>query len=316
MRRLGLLLLFLPACTWDWDRFAISDAAAEDGAGPICRWDDPGRFTLEAPRAVSEVNSAANDLEPFLSADRLTLYFASKRGDNLIRSYQATRSKPHGPFEKVEQQSGLNVPDAISRFALSSDGLVAYIAAPSGYPASAKGDSDLFSAARASATAPFSSAQFKPITALNSAESQFDPFPSPDGLRLYYNEHISAQSVRRLQVAERSAPGQPWGSKSDVPGLPDAKLHQADNPAVTADERLIVFSSDLAGSIAGGRDLWYAVRAARDQPFGAPRQLPVVNTENKETEAYITPDGCELYFVRSAGPAQTLDIYYTRHVAR
>jgi hypothetical protein len=83
---------------------------------------------------------------------------------------------------------------------------------------------------------------------------------------------------------------------------------------VTADERLILFSSDLAGSIAGSRDLWYAVRSSRDQPFGAPRQLPVVNTEHFESEVYITPDGCELYFVRSEGAVRTDDIYSTRYL--
>jgi hypothetical protein len=305
VRRLVPILLVLPACSWDWDRFDV----AADGAAAVCRWDDPGAFTLEAPRPVTEVNSTAKEVEPFLAADRLTLYFASDRGDGLTRSYRATRSTPDGAFDRVVEQSDVNVANAISRFSVSSDGLTAYIAALSSYPASATGMADLFSATRASAAVPFTSAQFAPLTAVNTAENEWDPFPAPDGLRLYYVEHTPSQSRNLLMVAERSAPGQPWTAKGPVPGLSLAPS-KADNPTVTADERLIVFSSDLDGSVAGSRDLWYAVRAGRDEPFGTPRQLPVVNTEQWESEVYITPDGCELYFVRVD------EIYFTRYVAR
>lgn len=309
-RPVVLLLLLVPACTWDWGRFDFS--AEGDAGATICRWDDPGGFTLEAPRPLTEVNSAGEEVEPFLSADRLTLYFASDRGDGLRRSYRATRSKPEGPFDTIEEQSEINVPGAISRFALASDGLTAYIAAPSGYPTDATGHPDLFSATRSSVAVPFTSAQFKPIAALNTTENEWDPFPSPDGLRLYYNEHIPSKSLNHMMLAERAAPGGAWVKKGEVPGLSVTAPTKADNPAVTGDERLIVFSSDLSGSVGGSRDLWYAVRADRDQPFGAPRQVPVVNTADFESEGYITPDGCELYFVRAVGGAAG-DIYVTRY---
>jgi len=96
---------------------------------------------------------------------------------------------------------------------------------------------------------------------------------------------------------------------------------------VTEDELLIVFSSELAGGrpdggarcgdsgTTGSRDLWYAVRTARDQPFGTPRPLPVVNTACFESEAYISPDGCELYFARAEAGADP-HLYSSRYMAR
>ena len=57
------------------------------------------------------------------------------------------------------------------------------------------------------------------------------------------------------------------------------------------------------------------MRAARDAPFGVPRPLPAVNTALGETEVFVTPDGCELYFVRATG-TRAEEIYSTRYLAR
>lgn len=307
-RRLGVLLLLVsPACAWDWDRFEFP--------GTVCRWDDPAAFTLATPRPLAGVNSSGRDYEPFLSPDRLTLYFVSDRGDGRRRIYRAARARPYGAFEAVEPENGVSVPDAVYRLALSSDGLTAYIAAPSGYPASGAGQTDLFSATRPAAGAPLGSADFSPVSEVNTSNHEWDPFPSPDGLRLYYGEHVPPD-LHHPRYAERAAPGQPWQRMGPVPGLPASPPFKTDNPAVTVDERLILFASDLTGSVAGSRDLWYAVRPGRDASFGPPRQVPEVNTEHLESEVYISPDGCELFFIRSEGAARKDDIYTTRHVER
>jgi hypothetical protein len=310
-----LIPVLAASCTWDWDRFEPRSGDGPSVDGPLlCSWQDPARFTLAPPVPVTEINTAsAREIEPFLSPDGLTLYFASDRGDGKKRCYLARRGKPEGPFDAVQEQSGINVPDAMSRFALSADGLTAYIAAPRGYPKDATGDAQLLAATRKGPREPFTSAQFAPLEALNTQANEWDPFPSTDGLRLYFAEHTPSKTQNRLMVAERSGPGAPWAKRGPVPGMDLSDLPpqtRSDNPAVTADELTIVFSSDHAGTIAGGRDLWYAVRADRTQPFSAPRQLPAVNTDEWESEVTITPDGCRLYFTRVD------DIYTTYYVPR
>lgn len=314
-RGLTPLLLLLPACTWDWDRFDSHDDGGADGSSTTCRWDDPGKFTLQTPWPLTEVNSSAMEIDPFLSPDRRTLYFASERGDGQLRSYRAIRAKPDGPFDRVEEQSEINLPGCVSRFALSSNTLSAFISARSDYPKGCGGRASLFAAKRGSVALPFTRSQFSPIGQINTAEHEWDPFPSHDGLRLYYVEEAPSKSSTRLLLAAQSGGAWPvWERRGPVPGL-SLEPHDADNPAVTADERLIVFSADLSGSSAGSRDLWYAVRLDRARPFGTPRPLPVVNTDQRESEVFITPDGCELYFVRSTG-TQAEEIYATRHVPR
>ena len=304
------LLVLVAGCTWDWERYTFTD----DGSAATCSWDDPARFILESPVPVTEVSSAAREIDPFLAYDRLTLYFASERGDGKLRSYRAIRNTPTGLFDHVEEQSEINLPGCISRFALSTNGLTAFISAPSDFPQSCGGRTNLYWATRGGTATPFTRSQFTGI-GFNTAEHERDPFLSHDGLRLYYAEEAPTKSTTRMLLAERSGSAtSKWETRGPVPGL-SLEPAAADNPTLTADERLIVFSADLSGSIAGSRDLWYALRPARDKPFGAPQQLPTVNTEQAETEAFITPDGCELYFVRSTG-TQAEEIYHTRYLPR
>jgi hypothetical protein len=267
-----MVLPFLAGCSWDWDRFTSVD----DGAPASCSWDDPARFTLEAPALVPELSSPARELDPFLAPDRLSLYFASERGDGKLRSYRAIRSERAGPFDRVEEQSEINVPGCISRFALSANGLTAFISARGDFPGSCGGRFNIYWARRGSTADPFTTSQFSP-TGLNTSQHELDPFPSNDGLRLYYVEDAPTESTTRMLLAERVGSGAvpEWKRQGPVPGLELASC-DADNPALSVDELLIVFSANLSGSVAGSRDLWYAVRSARNEPFGAPRPLPGV----------------------------------------
>ena len=183
------------------------------------RLGDPARFTLAAPAPVTEVNSAARELDPFLSPDRLTLYFASERGDGKLRSYRAIRSKPGGPFDRVEEQSEINQPGCISRFALSSNALTAFLSARSDYPGGCGGRANLYAAKRGSAAKPFTKSQFSPLATLNSSQHEWDPFPSYDGLRLYYVERDESKATTRMLLAELTSGAVPtWERRGPLPG--------------------------------------------------------------------------------------------------
>ena len=84
-----------------------------------------------------------------------------------------------------------------------------------------------------------------------------------------------------------------------------------DNPTLTSDELVFVFSSERPGG-AGHKDLWYAVRSDRGAAFSTPRPLPVVNSTEDEGEPQIHPATCELFF--SSWRGSSLDIYRSRFV--
>lgn len=119
--------------------------------------------------------------------------------------------------------------------------------------------------------------------------------------------HFSAGvGAKDIVMAERAGPGAPFSRPALVPGLNTAD--DDENPTVTTDELVIVFASTRPGG-KGGRDLWYAVRSATDEPFGEARPLPDLNTDGDESEPYLAPD-CELFF--AASPGGTLDLFVTR----
>lgn len=79
-------------------------------------------------RNLVEVNSSSNDAHPRLSADGLTLYFASHR-DGGCQLFQATRADADSAFGAPERLEFLNLPDAWLEYpSVSADGTSLYFA--------------------------------------------------------------------------------------------------------------------------------------------------------------------------------------------
>jgi Tol biopolymer transport system component len=286
---------------------ATHDKTSSADAGTGCSWS--GTLNFESPTPLTALNSPSHELEPCLSPDGLTIYFASNR-DGTWDVFQATRSSRTEAFSSVEKNLEVSTDtDAETRFALSKDGLEAFLATdrPGG-----AGGSDIWRATRSSTTTPFSPADFKPVAALSSSANEWDPYPSADGLRLYYVIHdwVDGMGGTEIVVAARSDPQAAFSAPAAVQGVNSSVVD--DNPAVTADERVIVFSSERPGG-QGDKDIWYAVSASDTDDFSSPKPVPAVNSANDDSELYITPDGCELYFASDRPGGQGAgDLYYTR----
>ena len=89
-------------------------------------------------------------------------------------------------------------------------------------------------------------------------------------------------------------------------GLSPDLAGQDDQPALTGDERVIVFTSNRSNNF----DLWFATRPSLADKFSAPQPLSSVNLAQKtESGPFITADGCQLYFMSDRNG--TFDIYTT-----
>ena len=88
----------------------------------------------------------------------------------------------------------------------------------------------------------------------------------------------------------------------------------ASNPYVSPDERVLIFSSDRAGTLGRG-DLWLSVRGD-DGTWGEPRNLgPLVNGAETEFCPQLSPDGRYLLFSRihfENGERAGSDVYVVR----
>ena len=285
----------------------VMDAAPAPDTVPTCAW--TGAIKLSVPVPVAAVNTSFNELEPILSTDGLTLYFSSSRDGN-PDSFVATRTSRAAAFGGVVKNLEISTSDGDeTRFAPAANGLEAYLAAkrPGGL-----GGSDIWIATRASTSSPYTPASFKLATGLSSALNDFDPYPSADGLRLYFivEDFASGLGGYDIVVASRASPQGAFSAPVALAGVNSA-LHD-DNPALTADERVILFGSLRPGG-AGSKDIYYAVRSSPTAAFSTPTPVPGINSAAAESELYISPDGCEIYFASTRpGGKGSWDIYYTR----
>ncbi|MEY4548633.1 MAG: hypothetical protein RL685_4828, partial [Pseudomonadota bacterium] len=68
----------------------------------------------------------------------------------------------------------------------------------------------------------------------------------------------------------------------------------------------LFLASDRTGGV-GAHDLWYATRTTASAPFGALRNVAVLNTNSAELDVTLTQDGSELFFVvRNSSSVNTL----------
>ncbi len=139
---------------------------------------------------------------------------------------------------------------------------------------------------------------YGPFTSVNqilssSGQHVFEPWISPDNLRMYYFAQKESPILWQLKVSERTSVNDPWPLGADISEL--NQLGRIQSPRLTADELLIFFDSpDIPGE--GGYDIWMATRSDRYSPFGSVTNLAEINTADSEGGPYVTPDGLTLLF--------------------
>jgi WD40 repeat protein len=115
-------------------------------------------------------------------------------------------------------------------------------------------------------------------------------FPIPKDMR-----PPTAQAVRALPPATPSISSLPIGRAIPIPGF--EKLTDCYSLCLSPDLKQIYFGRSVEPKT--GMDLYVASRESVEEPFGTP--VVIESTVSPETDAYpaISPDGLELYFVRS-----------------
>lgn len=297
------MLLASAGCSWPWERYTPTESAPPRS----CSWRDS--FTLSAPTPLDGVNTQHNEAEPFLSNDRLTLFFFSTRdsadsvSDQQGDSYVATRSSANGRFGSVRRQPWSSQLYREAQLALTADGDTAFLSANW---QGTRGAMDIWMATGAADGVGLEVGDFVNLASINSTTSEHDPFPSLDGMRLYF-ALWSKPNALQLFYAERADPSGAFGPPRALDEL-NTNSGEA-SPSITADELLIVFtSSRRTFNGEPQNDLFYAWRESVQDRFSPPLLVPQVNTEDEnESDAFITPDGCELYYVKAA--PQGGDIY-------
>src|SRR6185436_16425003 len=110
------------------DATVSSDSGGGGGPdAPAARCDPSKPFGT--PTKLANVNSAADDVTPSVTADELQLWFSSTRagGPGAADIYMATRTSPTADFGSPALVAGVNSAGSETRPSLTADGLTIYI---------------------------------------------------------------------------------------------------------------------------------------------------------------------------------------------
>jgi len=268
------------------------------GGGPVRADFALGEYTNLGPA----VNSPHGDVFPRISADGLTLYFASDRPDGLGDHdlWLTTRVSKDCPWtEAVNMGATVNSPDDEYGPTISADGLALFFNSdrPGG-----SGENDLWVATRATVNDDWSSpANLGP--AVNSPANEFLPSISPDGLSLYFvSNRPGGQGDADLYVTTRRTPWDAWGTPVNLGATVNGPSADS-GPTVTGGGLSLFFMFQPHPMPRNYSSLWLSKRRTAQAPWGTPVNLgPCIDRDVVDLD--ISPDGTSVFlscYKRSGG---------------
>jgi len=191
-------------------------------------------------------NSATtSDETPRLSADDLTLYFASARGGNGNLDIYAVKRTARGntTWGSPQAITAVNTQTLTEKWFMPC-GTDHYIMVQTG----ANNDTDLVEGTLGGPAAT-------PITDLDSAQSETGTFVSPDCLTIYFASNRT--TPQQIFTSHRASLTAPWAPPSPVVDFPIAGGNgNQEDPWLSPDGHTFVFASDAAGT----KDIYLSTR--------------------------------------------------------
>ena len=271
---------------------AAVDAAPDAPLVESClaHWHDH-TATFAAPLLLSELTpSGTTAADPFVTQDELTIYFSSQRTQSNQTSmgqdiWTASRSSPSAAFGASTLFAPANSFATESKLSLTADGSDFVVASDRG------GNLDLWEASDGSAGSAFPVPTTATFPSVDTSAAQLDPHISEDGLRIYYAP--TDFGAQHIALTRRTARGSAFDAPTELANL-DTDTEGDEDPTVTADETVIVFSTRRDVTL--GVQIYYATRASAGSDFEAPLPLASINTPGFEGDPEVAGDGCRLYF--------------------
>ncbi|HTL32985.1 MAG TPA: hypothetical protein VL326_07665 [Kofleriaceae bacterium] len=250
---------------------------------PGCTTYGPWQTPMKLPGVVNL--DASTEWAPTVSADELTLLYASDQGAD-FNIYMATRATIADPFGAPVEQTNLSSPSIDSDPTMTPDGLTLYFTSDRLGP-----PPNLFRAKRANTSTNWDPPVLVPEL---SAESVFGPGLSPDGSELFYNDgtYLVRATVNGDQI---TLVGQVLELGMDV-GF----------ASLTPDGLRIFFEKSITAQ--SDNDIYTATRPAIGQPFDPPTLVTELQTPGLDDDPDLARSQTRLYFASDRGGTSE-DIY-------
>ncbi len=134
---------------------------------------------FNTPTNVTELNSTSQDASSVMTPDGLNIVMTSQRGGTGGSDvYTSTRASTSDPWSAPIEQTALDTPGHEGSPFLTADGLTVY------FDSDRSGNNDLYYSQRASVSDPFPAPI--PLTDINTAAGEEDPWVSADGRHLFF----------------------------------------------------------------------------------------------------------------------------------
>lgn len=153
------------------------------------------------------------------------------------------------------------------------------------------------------------------LPALSSPGFEAKPDISNDRLTLLFaSSQAGGVGDLDLWVATRGDVNSPFGPQSNVAEL--NSVGRDHTPTTTGDGLEIIYSSNREPGGLGTDDAWMATRPDVGSPWGAPVNLPVLSSANRDMGFSVTPDGLCLYFTSNRPDEGDFDLYVSTRSSR
>ena len=263
------------------------------------------------------VNASGDDNAPFMSANRISLYFRSIRSGGLGGAdiWVARRPGARQPWTPpVNAGPTINSPAAEGRPSMTADGLLLVMHSTRRGGA---GSGDIYTSSRASVDAPWG--ELVNVGApINTPRDESRAQISSDGLTIFFSsDRPGGAGLLDLWSATRADRNQAWSEPVNL-GAANSTAHEY-NPTLSADQLVVIFSTGRSRpGGGGGRDLMMATRPSREAPFGPAVNLgPVVNSAEDDDGPFLFADASTLWFdSHRPGGFGGADMWVTRRVRK
>lgn len=205
------------------------------------------------------INTSSDEATPCISADGLTLYFASNRAGghgnwDLWMTTRETTSDPWGEPENLGPT--VNSPDDEICPSISADGLELYFSEYMAVRAGGYGGCDLWVTKRPTQDDPWGT----PVNlgdTVNSSTLDMGPCISADKLTLFFGSwRPGGGGPGGIWMTRRAIDSDPWGTPASLGPTVNGPADEG-VPSLSADGSTLYFCSNRSGGN-GGWDLWQA----------------------------------------------------------
>jgi len=157
----------------------------------------------------------------------------------------------------------------------------------------------IWSATRVSTSTDFDPPRIDSLFAVDAGTSESSPYLHPSGRSLYFvSLGRPGPGNQDIYVARIDA----LGLVSEVVEVSAVNTPDAENfPVISLDERTLYFARNQ--DVGSARDVWLARRESSTGAFAAPTRVAELDTEADEIPAWVSDDGCRLYFASNRNPS-------------